>query len=93
MFIKIKTVILMHALLKPISVTTTSMQLSGQAYKLIELHGVIKTNYGKAEECLNSNYHGVRRVTEALLPLLQLSPAGARIINVSSLRSELKVKG
>ena len=83
----------MHALLKPISVTTTSMQLSGQAYKLIELHGVIKTNYGKAEECLNSNYHGVRRVTEALLPLLQLSPAGARIVNVSSLRSELKVKG
>ena len=60
----------MLALFRPISVTTTSMQLSGQAYKLIELHGVIKTNYEKAEECLNTNYHGVRRVTEALLPLL-----------------------
>ena len=83
----------MHALFKPIFVTTTSMQLSGQAYKLIEPHGVIKTNYEKVEECLNTNYHGVRRVTEALLPLLQLSPAGARIVNVSSLKSELKVKG
>jgi hypothetical protein len=41
---------------------------------------------------LNINYYGVKRVTEALLPLLQLSPAGARIVNVSSLRSELKVK-
>ena len=69
------------------------MQLSGQAYKLIELHEVIEKNYEKAEECLNTNYQGVRRVTEALLPLLQLSPAGARIVNVSSLRSELKVKG
>ena len=68
------------------------MQLTGEAYKLIELHGVIKTNYEKAEECLNINYYGMKRVTEALLPLLQLSPAGARIVNVSSLRSELKVK-
>uniref|UniRef100_A0A7N2MM43 Uncharacterized protein n=1 Tax=Quercus lobata TaxID=97700 RepID=A0A7N2MM43_QUELO len=67
-----------------------SSWLSGQAYKLIELHEVIKTNYEKAEECLNTNYHGVRRVIEALLPLLQLSPTGARIVNVSSLRSELK---
>lgn len=67
-----------------------SAWLSGEAYKLIELHGVIKTNYEKAEECLNINYYGVKRVTEALLPLLQLSPAGARIVNVSSLRSELK---
>ena len=83
----------MHALFKPISVTTTSMQLLRQAYKLIELHGVIKTNYEKAEECLNINYYGVKRVTEALLPILQLSPVGARIVNVSSLRSELKVKG
>jgi NAD(P)-dependent dehydrogenase (short-subunit alcohol dehydrogenase family) len=53
---------------------------------------VIKQTYEKAEECLNTNYYGVKKVTEALLPLLQLSPAGARIVNVSSLRSELKVK-
>ncbi|KAB2609982.1 (+)-neomenthol dehydrogenase-like [Pyrus ussuriensis x Pyrus communis] len=42
----------------------------------------------KAEECLNTNYYGVKRLTEALLPLLQLSTLGARIVNVSSLRKE-----
>jgi len=62
--------------------------LSGEAFSLVQ--GVIKQTYEKAEECLNINYYGVKRVTEALLPLLQLSPAGARIVNVSSLRSELK---
>ncbi|XP_015873269.3 (+)-neomenthol dehydrogenase [Ziziphus jujuba] len=62
--------------------------LAGKVVNLIE--GVIKHNYEKAQECLNTNYYGVKRVTEALLPLLQLSPAGARIVNVSSLRSELK---
>jgi (+)-neomenthol dehydrogenase len=67
------------------------MQLSGEAQKLIG--GLITQTYEKAEECLNTNYYGVKSVTEALLPLLQLSPAGARIVNVSSLRSELKVKG
>uniref|UniRef100_A0A7N2KNB8 Uncharacterized protein n=1 Tax=Quercus lobata TaxID=97700 RepID=A0A7N2KNB8_QUELO len=78
--------------LKALNIDPSSW-LSGQVFKLIELHGVIETNYEKAEECLNTNYHGVRRVTEAVQPLLQLSPAGARIVNVSSLRSELKVKG
>lgn len=62
--------------------------LSGEARTLAQ--GVIKHTYEKAEECLNTNYYGVKNVTEALLPLLQLSPAGARIVNVSSLRSELK---
>ncbi|KAK7829817.1 salutaridine reductase [Quercus suber] len=51
---------------------------------------MVKTTYEKAEECLNTNYYGVRRVTEALLPLLQLSPAGARIVNLSSRWSQLK---
>lgn len=51
----------------------------------------MKHTYDKAEECLNTNYYGVKRVTEALLPLLNLSTGGARIVNVSSLRSELKV--
>ncbi|KAK7829488.1 salutaridine reductase, partial [Quercus suber] len=78
--------------LKALNIDPSSW-LSGQAYNLIELHGVIKKNYEKAEECLNTNYHGVRRVTEALLSQLQLSPVEARMVNVSSLRSELKVKG
>ncbi|KAL1832160.1 hypothetical protein ACET3Z_001811 [Daucus carota] len=61
--------------------------LSGQAMNMIQ--GVIKTSYDKARECLNTNYYGVKRVTEGLLPLLKLSTYGARIVNVSSLRGEL----
>ncbi|RXI04945.1 hypothetical protein DVH24_039219 [Malus domestica] len=56
-----------------------------------QIQGAIKYTYEKAEECLNTNYYGVKRLTEALLPLLQLSTLGARIVNVSSLRSELKL--
>ncbi|XP_010251641.1 PREDICTED: (+)-neomenthol dehydrogenase-like isoform X1 [Nelumbo nucifera] len=62
--------------------------LSGKATNLVQ--GVIQQTYEKAEECLNTNYYGCKRVTEALLPLLQHSVTGARIVNVSSLRSELK---
>ncbi|XP_062082417.1 (+)-neomenthol dehydrogenase-like [Humulus lupulus] len=62
--------------------------LSGKVANLVQ--SVMKQTYEKAEECLNINYYGVKRVTEALLPLLKLSPSGARIVNVSSLRSELK---
>ncbi|KAA8550098.1 hypothetical protein F0562_001782 [Nyssa sinensis] len=61
--------------------------LSGKATNLVQ--GVIKTTYEKAEECLNTNYYGCKRVIEALLPLLQLSTSGGRIVNVSSLRGEL----
>ncbi|XP_050224862.1 (+)-neomenthol dehydrogenase-like [Mercurialis annua] len=66
----------------------TETWLSGKAINMIQ--EVINTTYEKAEECLNTNYFGVRRLTEALLPLLQLSTSGARIVNVSSLRSELR---
>lgn len=64
-------------------------QLAGKVANVVQ--GVMKHTYEKAEECLNTNYYGVKRVTEALLPLLRLSPSGARIVNVSSLRSELRV--
>ncbi|CAA0820787.1 (+)-neomenthol dehydrogenase [Striga hermonthica] len=43
---------------------------------------VIETIEG-AEECLQTNYYGVKRITEALIPLLQLSDS-PRIVNVSS---------
>ena len=56
------------------------------------VQSVIKYTYEEAQGCLNTNYYGVQRVTETLLPLLQLSSLGARIVNVSSLRSELKVR-
>ncbi|KAF6169526.1 hypothetical protein GIB67_014526 [Kingdonia uniflora] len=43
----------------------------------------MERTYEKAEECLKINYYGAKKVTEALLPLLQLSNS-ARIANVSS---------
>lgn len=66
------------------------MQLSGKIDNTL-FQGIIKQTYKKAEECLNTNYYGVKRVTEALLPLLKLSSAKTRIVNLSSLRGELKV--
>ncbi|KAH0987408.1 hypothetical protein GBA52_014585, partial [Prunus armeniaca] len=45
-------------------------------------------NYKLAEESLKTNYYGTKRVTEALLPLLQLSDS-PRIVNVSSVVSKL----
>lgn len=62
--------------------------LSGKAMNMVQ--GVIKTSYDKAKECLNTNYYGVKGVTEGLLPLLKLSTYGARIVNVSSLQGELR---
>ena len=46
--------------------------------------------YDKAEECLRTNYHGTKIVTEALLPLLHLSSHG-RIVNISSRFGLLRV--
>ncbi|XP_020550645.1 uncharacterized protein LOC105174340 [Sesamum indicum] len=42
-----------------------------------------RTAYELAVECLQVNYYGTKRTTEALLPLLQLSDS-PRIVNVSS---------
>ncbi|CAD6222439.1 unnamed protein product [Miscanthus lutarioriparius] len=65
-----------------------SKWLSGAAANLLE--GVVIQTYDGAVECVNTNYYGIRRVTEGLLPLLKQSPSGARIVNTTSLRSELK---
>ena len=40
---------------------------------------------------LDTNYFGMKNVTKALLPLLRDSPAGARIVNVSSMIGALEV--
>lgn len=40
--------------------------------------------YEHALECIDTNYHGTKNCTETLLPLLKASPAGARIVNLSS---------
>jgi (+)-neomenthol dehydrogenase len=42
-----------------------------------------KETYDEAIQCMRTNYYGAKLVTEALLPLLQLS-SSRRIVNVSS---------
>ena len=42
-----------------------------------------KETYEEAKQCMRTNYYGAKLVTEALLPLLQLSSSG-KIVNVSS---------
>ncbi|KAK4418668.1 (-)-isopiperitenone reductase [Sesamum alatum] len=43
-----------------------------------------------AEECIRTNYYGAKRVTEALIPLLQLSDS-PRIVNVTSALGNLRL--
>ncbi|KAK2989071.1 hypothetical protein RJ640_018860 [Escallonia rubra] len=54
------------------------------------LTGIVEQTYEMAGECLETNYYGTKKVTEALLPLLQLS-SSARIVNVSSIFGQLYV--
>ncbi|XLT46038.1 hypothetical protein HN873_038642 [Arachis hypogaea] len=49
---------------------------------VIEKAGIVQT-FELDEECLQINYYGAKRISEALLPLLQLSES-PRIMNVSS---------
>ncbi|GAU29243.1 hypothetical protein TSUD_362330 [Trifolium subterraneum] len=50
---------------------------------------IVVQNYELAKECVETNFIGAKRVTEALLPLLQLSTS-PRIVNVSSRCGQLK---
>jgi hypothetical protein len=47
-------------------------------------------NYELSVECLKTNYYGMKRVTESLLPLLQLSNS-PRLVSVSSSVAKLLV--
>lgn len=40
---------------------------------------------------LETNYYGVKKVIKGLLPILRASPAGARIVNVSSRAGRMRV--
>ncbi|KAI3985351.1 hypothetical protein MKX01_033665 [Papaver californicum] len=53
------------------------------------LKQVITETYELAEECVQTNYYGIKSVTKALIPLLQLSES-PRIVNVSSTLGMLK---
>ncbi|XP_071705372.1 (+)-neomenthol dehydrogenase-like, partial [Rutidosis leptorrhynchoides] len=50
---------------------------------------LIEQPYNLGEECLKTNYYGTKAVTDAFLPLLQLS-SSPRIVNVSSNFGELQ---
>ncbi|CAK9158304.1 unnamed protein product [Ilex paraguariensis] len=50
---------------------------------------VMQQSYEKAEACIRTNYYGTKSMTEAFLPLLQLSNS-ARIVNVSSIYGQLQ---
>ncbi|KAL7167480.1 hypothetical protein ACSBR2_038024 [Camellia fascicularis] len=52
----------------------------------------MKETYETVEGCLRTNYYGPKQLTQALLPLLQLSNS-TRIVNVSSTLGQLKVVG
>ncbi|XP_074289770.1 salutaridine reductase-like [Silene latifolia] len=74
--------------LKALNITPQTWK-SEAANLLPRLHDVMKTTHETAEACLNINYYGAKSVTEAFLPLLELSAVGARIVNVSSIIGEL----
>lgn len=40
---------------------------------------------------METNYYGVKKVIKGLLPILRASPAGARIVNVSSRAGRMRV--
>ncbi|KAK9265593.1 hypothetical protein L1049_012604 [Liquidambar formosana] len=54
------------------------------------LKNILKQTYETAENCVRTNYFGIRQVTEALIPLLQVSNL-ARIVNVSSSLGQFKL--
>ena len=56
----------------------------------VDWNGIMSESYELAEQCLQTNYYGAKRMTEALIPLLQLSDS-PRIANVSSSMGKLKV--
>lgn len=60
---------------------------------LVNNAGVIDrdSSHENAKLVLDTNYDGVKRVTNALLPCMKASSAGARIINVSSQLGQLQV--
>ncbi|KAI3957211.1 hypothetical protein MKW98_012086 [Papaver atlanticum] len=53
------------------------------------LKQVMTDTYELAEECIQTNYYGVKSATKAFIPLLQLSDS-PRIVNVSSGAGKLK---
>ena len=66
------------------------MEQKDGVQRILKLMTVAQETCENAKECLNINYYGVKRVTEALIPLLQLADS-PRVVNVSSLYGQLRV--
>ncbi|KAJ0970081.1 hypothetical protein J5N97_022958 [Dioscorea zingiberensis] len=70
------------------SSTKESMEQGG----LLGFRKIVSTavqDYKKAEECLDINYYGTKKVIDSLIPLFQLSHS-PRIVNVSSIVGKLQ---
>ena len=57
---------------------------------VVNLSEVITQTYELAEECVKTNYYGAKKMTEAFIPLLQLSDS-PRVSNITSEVGQLKV--
>lgn len=56
----------------------------------VDLSKLITQTYELAEECVKTNYYGAKKMTEAFLPLLQLSDS-PRVSNITSGVGQLTV--
>ncbi|XP_047952528.1 (-)-isopiperitenone reductase-like [Salvia hispanica] len=56
----------------------------------LKAKGTMIQTYEAGEKCIQTNFYGVKRVTEALIPLLQLSDSPT-IVNVSSILGHLRL--
>ena len=56
----------------------------------IKWHEIVTDTDELAEQCIQTNYYGAKRMIEALIPLLQLSDS-PKIANVSSFMGKLQV--
>ncbi|CAH2041023.1 unnamed protein product [Thlaspi arvense] len=77
---------------KPLEVThlcAKSFSSKEQKMEWSEAQSLMIQTDSLAEECLQINYHGAKRMVEALVPFLHLSDS-ARIVNVSSILGKLK---
>ncbi|KAG6512358.1 hypothetical protein ZIOFF_030469 [Zingiber officinale] len=81
-----------NAAIGGIASNTQLLDSSKQAMQPVSSSGLanaIVETYELAEDCINTNYYGPKRVTEAFIPLLQSSQS-PRIVNVSSLYGKLQ---
>ncbi|MCD9640678.1 hypothetical protein HAX54_026128 [Datura stramonium] len=56
----------------------------------IKSNGKLIENFEWADECISINYYGAKRMIDAFIPLLLLSPS-PRVVNVSSLLGRIKL--